>query len=117
MPAEKYTFKPTDSVRSFGEQMAHIGMSTQFILGVFIKGEELKFDPAETAKMEKQIGASKEECIETMEAAFDEVISTLGLSQQTLLQKKWMMRHYKVNLYFSFRRKSLSSLNKTNLFL
>jgi hypothetical protein len=46
MPAEKYTYRPSDSVRSFGEQMAHIGMSTKFILKVFVKGEELKFDPA-----------------------------------------------------------------------
>ena len=57
MPAEKYTYRPSDSVRSFGEQMAHIGMWTKFIFKVFVKGEELKFDPAETAKKEKQIGA------------------------------------------------------------
>lgn len=85
MPAEKYAYRPTDSVRSFGEQMAHIGMSTKFILKVFVKGEELKFDPAETAKMEKQIGASKEGCIKTIEAAFDEVIMTLkGMDDEDL---------------------------------
>jgi len=85
MPAEKYTYRPSDSVRSFGEQMAHIGMSTKFIFKVFVKGEELQFDPAETAKMEKQIGASKEECINTLEAAFDEVIITLkGMDDEAL---------------------------------
>jgi uncharacterized damage-inducible protein DinB len=90
MPAEKYTYRPTDSVRSFGEQMAHIGMSTQFILKVFVKGEELKFDPAETAKMEKQIGASKEECIKSIEEAFDEVIATLSAMDDEALQNKFV---------------------------
>jgi len=85
MPAEKYTYRPTDSVRSFGEQMAHIGMSTKFILKVFVKGEELNFDPAETAKMEKQIGASKEDCIKSIEVAFDEVITALeGMNDKDL---------------------------------
>ena len=85
MPVENYTYRPSDSVRSFGEQMDHIGMSTKFILKGLIKGEELKFDPAETAKMEKQIGASKEECINTTEAAFDELIMTLkGMDDEAL---------------------------------
>jgi uncharacterized damage-inducible protein DinB len=90
MPEEKYTYRPTDAVRTFGQQMAHIGMSTKFILGVFIKGEELTFDPAETAKMEKQIGASKEECIKTIETAFDEVISTLKEMDDNSLQSKFI---------------------------
>ncbi len=59
--AEDYTFKPHDSVRSFGEQMAHIGMSSKLMSTMFITGEKVDFDPAEGAKMEKMAGASKEE--------------------------------------------------------
>ena len=37
MPAEDYSFKPHDSVRTFGEQMAHIGMSSKLLNTMFIK--------------------------------------------------------------------------------
>ena len=79
MPADKYTFKPTDSVRSFGEQMAHIGMSSKFLLGMFIKGEPMPTDPevfANIGKMEKEMGMSKEACLKAVADAFDEIIST-----------------------------------------
>jgi len=85
MPAEDYTFKPHDSIRSFGEQMAHIGMSTYFLNTMFIKGEALELDPAEGAKMEKVTGASKEECIKMINHNFDDVIATLeGMSDEEL---------------------------------
>lgn len=77
MPAEDYTFKPHDSVRSFGEQLAHIGMSTQFLHTMFIKGEAIEFDPAASAQMEKEIGASKEKAIEHINKSFDDAIATL----------------------------------------
>ena len=79
MPADKYTFKPTDSVRSFGEQMAHLGMSSKFLLGMFIKGEAMPTDPevfANIGKMEKEMGTSKEACIKTITEAFDDIIAT-----------------------------------------
>ena len=79
MPADKYTFRPTDSVRSFGEQMAHIGMSSKFLLGVFINGEPMPTDPevfANIGKMEKEMGTSKEACIKAVTEAFDTVIAT-----------------------------------------
>jgi len=79
MPEDKYTFKPTDSVRSFGEQIAHIGMSSKFLLGMFINGEPMPTDPevfANIGKMEKEMGASKEACIKSVTEAFDAIIST-----------------------------------------
>lgn len=79
MPADKYTFKPHDSVRSFGEQMAHIGMSSKFLLGNFVKGEPFPTDPkvfAEIGKMEKEMGTSKEACIKTLIEAFNDIEST-----------------------------------------
>ena len=79
MPEDKYTFKPHDSVRSFGEQMAHIGMSSQFLLGMFINGEPMPTDPkvfANIGKMEKEMGQSKEACIKSVTASFDAIIAT-----------------------------------------
>jgi hypothetical protein len=79
MPEDKYTFKPADSVRSFGEQMAHLGMSSKFLLNMFIKCEPMPTDPevlANIGKTEKEIGASKAECIKVITEAFDSLIST-----------------------------------------
>ena len=85
MPAEDYTFKPHDSVRSFGEQLAHIAMSTKFLNDIFIKGEEFQFDPVATGKNEKMTGASKEACINMINSNFDEVIATLeSMSKEEL---------------------------------
>ena len=79
MPEDKYTFRPHDSVRSFGEQMAHIGMSSKFLLGMFINGQPMPTDPevfANIGKMEKEMGTSKEACINSITEAFDEIIAT-----------------------------------------
>ncbi len=79
MPADKYTFRPHDSIRSFGEQMAHIGMSSKFLLGMFIKGEPMPTDPevfANIGKMEKEMGMSKKDCIKAVTESFDAIIAT-----------------------------------------
>ncbi|MDH3322935.1 MAG: DinB family protein [Flavobacteriaceae bacterium] len=90
MPAEHYTFRPHDSIRSFGEQMAHIGMSTSMILHKFIKGEEMKLDMAEGAKIEKSVGASKEETIKLLHSSFDDAIASLKKMNQSELDKTFV---------------------------
>src|SRR5688572_13893697 len=37
MPADKYSFKPTDSIRSFARQMLHLGQSNVNILAFLAK--------------------------------------------------------------------------------
>lgn len=87
MPAEDYTFTPHDSVRTFGEQLAHLSMSSKLLNSMFIKGEEVAFDPIEGEKMMKKVGASKEECIQVINASFDEVIATMeGMTEEDLQQ-------------------------------
>ncbi len=79
MPEDKYSFRPHDSIRSFGEQMAHIGMSSKFLLGMFLKGEPMPTDPevfANIGKMEKEMGASKKACIKAVTEAYDAIIAT-----------------------------------------
>lgn len=90
MPAENYNYKPTDSVRTFGEQMAHIGMSTSMILHKFIKGEDMKMDMEEGAKLEKSVGASKEETIKLLNSAFDDAINSLKKMNQSELDETFV---------------------------
>lgn len=90
MPADKYTFKPHDSVRSFGEQMAHIGMSSKFLLDLFVKGGPMpsQEDFANAAKMEKEMGADKEKVIATINATFKEIKDTYkGMSEDQMKEK------------------------------
>jgi uncharacterized damage-inducible protein DinB len=92
MPADKYTFRPHDSIRSFGEQMAHIGMSSKFLLGSFVKGEPFPTDPkvfAEMGKMEKEMGASKEACIKTITATFEEIKVTYESMDEAALKEEF----------------------------
>ena len=90
MPADDYSFRPHDSVRSFGEQMAHIALSTKLLNTMFIKGEKIDFNPAEGAKLEKSMGASKEECIKLLNANFDDLIATIEVMNDTDLQNTFI---------------------------
>jgi uncharacterized damage-inducible protein DinB len=84
MPQEDYTYKVSDSVRTFGEQVAHIGLSSQFILGKFIKGET----PSQDKKSEQEIGASKEETLLLLNIVFDDAIETLKNIEENSLGEK-----------------------------
>ena len=87
MPAEDYTFRTTDSVRTFGEQLAHIGISTQFILVKFIKGEELP----ESDVTEQGIGKSKELTITMLNKSFDDIIETLNSMDDDTMNEKFIL--------------------------
>lgn len=78
MPTEKYNFRPTDSVRSFGEQMAHIAISSKFLIDLFLKGEPMpsQEDFAASAIIEKEMGVSKEACIKALTDAYNLVTTT-----------------------------------------
>ena len=58
--------------------MAHIAMSSKFLVGMFINGEPMpsQEDFAAAAKMEKELGASKEACIKALTEAYNSVTAT-----------------------------------------
>ena len=92
MPADKYNFRPHDSVRSFGEQIAHIGMSSKFLMVMFIKGEPMPTDPevfANIGKMEKEMGSSKEACLKALNDTFDTLISTYESMNEESLKESF----------------------------
>ncbi|RPD98505.1 DinB family protein [Aureibaculum marinum] len=78
MPANKYSFKPTDSVRSFGEQMAHIATSSIFLIDLFVKGKPMpsQEDFATAATKELEVSTSKEACIQALKESYDLIINT-----------------------------------------
>ena len=90
MPADKYTFRPHDSIRSFGEQMAHLGMSTKFLTSMFINGAPVptQEDFAKFGKMEKEMSSSKEAVTKAVTEGFDEMISAYeSMNEETMKEK------------------------------
>ncbi len=87
MPAEDYTFKTTDSVKSFGEQLAHLGMSSQFILTKLINGQDMP----ESDVTEEQIGASKEMTIALLNDTFDKLITSLNGMDDDEINSKFVV--------------------------
>ncbi|MEC7754089.1 MULTISPECIES: DinB family protein [Roseivirga] len=80
MPEDKYSYTPTTGVKSFGQQMTHmanslLSMNTRFILMKSYSGVE-----------QNAATMSKQQIIDALTAAFDEVITTLnGMTDSELL--------------------------------
>lgn len=113
MPADKYTFRPADSVRSFGEQLAHIGQSSQFLLEIFINGGPMPTPEQfqEAGKKEKEIGADKAACIKLLNESFDAVANAYkGLSNE---EKAETFKCYLTQIARIFQKPKLLTLFKT----
>ena len=71
MPEEYYAYKPTDDVKTFGEQMYHIVGNLYGLTSKFVSHKESPMERKEVANL------SKAEIIQSMEDAFDFVSNTL----------------------------------------
>jgi len=91
MPADKYTFRPHDSIRSFGEQMAHLGMSTNFLTQMFINGDPMptQEDFAKFGKMEKEMATSKEAVTKAVSDGFDAMINAYSNMDEEGMKEKF----------------------------
>jgi uncharacterized damage-inducible protein DinB len=79
MPADKYTYKPTDGQQTFGERVAHVASSNVFFLGL-LGGNAPKptIDPKVT---------TKDAAIKALDDSFDYGIAVLKeQTDQTLVQ-------------------------------
>jgi len=82
MPADKYSYQPTDTIRTFGAQMNHIAYSTGFLLDMFIMGKPMKFEEPDASKL------SKADIIKMMKAAFVRVDETMkSVSKEQLAEQ------------------------------
>ena len=82
MPEDKYSYQPTDTIRTFGAQMNHIAYSTGFLLDLFVKGKPRKFEEPDASKM------SKAAIIESMNKAFTGVDALMkSISKEQLAEQ------------------------------
>jgi uncharacterized damage-inducible protein DinB len=71
MPADKYSFRPTDSVRTFAQQMLHLADGT-FFLGSYATGV-----PVPRKDYEHMKDQSKDSVVAAVNAAYDYILNAL----------------------------------------
>ena len=116
MPAEQYSFRPTDSVRSFGEQMMHIALSTRFFMDTFVHGEEMPDEEgfAEIRKIEAETGVDKAAVIQLLRENYDYAEELFEQLNQTQLDSTFTVAfdpespEFKVEKAFDFMREHTS---------
>ena len=81
MPADQYSYKPTTSVMSFGQQMAHIANSMRSMEMRFLKNAGWNQQEPNAASM------TKEAIIAMLSSSFDAVIETIGSLTEADLTK------------------------------
>ncbi len=85
MPEDQYNYKPHDSVRSFAEQLVHIGGSSKVISNMFLK--DVKPDgPPPTVDVS---GMSKDDVKNMVKTSLEETWEIMkGMSDQQLLEEE-----------------------------
>lgn len=86
MPANKFGFKPTDEVRNFGEQFKHVSFTLYYMVGVFLEGKDLPFDPNYIDNV-ALVGGSKEEIVKLLSERFDAVAKSVSKMSNKQLQE------------------------------
>lgn len=76
MPAEDYSFKPVEGVRSFGAQAYHIAYSLEWF-NAQLNGEPIAWEPGDEERM------SKEELISYTTEQFDAMIKTIHATEES----------------------------------
>ncbi|RFZ94228.1 damage-inducible protein DinB [Mucilaginibacter conchicola] len=93
MPADGYTFKATPQVKSFAEQMLHIGDANYFFLST-ISGKE---SPMGKTSLEKTTQQTKEEVTKAVMASYDFAISAIqGMTEDQFKQEVSMGKDMKM---------------------
>ncbi|MFD0793755.1 DinB family protein [Mucilaginibacter litoreus] len=93
MPADGYTFKATPQVKSFAEQMLHLGDANYFFLGT-ISGKE---SPIGRTSIEKTVEQNKEAVTKAVMASYDFAISAIqGMTDAQFKEEVTMGKDMKV---------------------
>lgn len=103
MPADKYSFRPNDSIRSFAEQMLHIATANVFLTSQVTPG---KFPDGINFELEKRATAqNKDSVVSYVMASYDYAINAVKNSDM----KKWWEE---VTLFNRFKSTKFALLNK-----
>ena len=87
MPAELYTYKPTEVSKSFGEQMVHIAHTVELLTKRYVQGMEVKPNTPDASKM------TKKEIIKLLEKGFNYTTDVIYSIEQKQLDENCIMYH------------------------
>lgn len=87
MPADQYSFKPTDVSKTFAEQMVHIGYTVELLTKRYVQGMDVKVNTPDAA------GMTKEEIIKMLEQGFDYTTNVIRTIEQDQLDETCVMFH------------------------
>ena len=88
MPEENYSFKPTDSVRSFGQIIGHVADAQYYFCSTAIgeKGPDLKIEQTKTSKAD--LTAALKDAFAYCNKAYDSMTDATGAEIVTLFGKE-----------------------------
>lgn len=87
MPADLYSYKPTDVSKTFGEQMVHIAHTVELLTQRYVQGMEVKPNTPDASKM------TKPDIIEYLQEGFDYVTKVIYNIEQGQLDETCVMYH------------------------
>jgi uncharacterized damage-inducible protein DinB len=87
MPEDKYSYKPTEVSKTFGEQMVHIAHTIPLLTQRYVQGMDVKPNTPDASKM------SKDEILQLLEEAFDYTTNVIYTIDQDKLDETCVMYH------------------------
>ena len=87
MPEEKYSYRPTEVSKTFGEQMVHIAHTIPLLTKRYVQGMDVKPNTPDASKM------SKQEILALLEEAFDYTTDVIHNIEQDRLDETCVMYH------------------------
>ena len=87
MPAELYSYKPTEVSKTFGEQMVHIAHTVKLLTQRYVQGMQVEPNFPDAANL------SKAEIIKMLEDGFDYVTNVIYTIDQQQLDETCVMYH------------------------
>ena len=87
MPEEKYSYKPTEVSKTFGEQMVHIAHTIPLLTKRYVQGMDVKPNTPDASKM------SKDEILQLLGEAFDYTTNVIYTIDQDKLDETCVMYH------------------------
>ena len=103
MPADKYTFKATDSVRSFAQQMLHLSQANVFLISTAIGQQPLSW--VQSAPENRSSAEKKDSVMYFVNASYDYCINAI----RNFDVNKW---NEKTKIFDKFEETRFALMNK-----
>ena len=91
MPADKYAFRATDSIRNFAQQMLHLAQANTFFIS---NGTGVQKDLSSGSLEQRSSAQSKDSVVYYVNASYDHAIDAIGKMDVSKLGEKVKFRDF-----------------------